>query len=122
MTPAPERPYLSIIVPVKNGVSVLPTMLGNLVRSGLPREDELLRSLAPLVLSCGERTGAVVEALGGRRCRVLGGSSERGRCECRTGHYRRPRRSDGQQAARASIHGFLLRVECPGSPGTVREI
>jgi len=39
MTPAPERPYLSIIVPVKNGVSVLPTMLGNLVRSGLPRES-----------------------------------------------------------------------------------
>lgn len=39
MTPAPERPYLSIIVPVKNGHTVLPTMLGNLVRSELPRES-----------------------------------------------------------------------------------
>jgi len=39
MTSAPERPYLSIIVPVKNGHSVLPTMLGNLVRSELPRES-----------------------------------------------------------------------------------
>ena len=37
--PHPERPYLSVIVPVKNGHSVLPTMLGNLVRSELPRES-----------------------------------------------------------------------------------
>jgi GT2 family glycosyltransferase len=36
---APERPYLSIIVPVKNGETVLPVMLGNLVRSELPRES-----------------------------------------------------------------------------------
>ena len=33
MTPAPERPYLSIVVPVKNGQAMLPIMLGNLVRS-----------------------------------------------------------------------------------------
>jgi GT2 family glycosyltransferase len=39
MTPAPERPYLSIIVPVKNGQAMLPIMLGNLVRSELPRES-----------------------------------------------------------------------------------
>ena len=39
MTSAPERPYLSIIVPVKNGQSVLPIMLGNVVRSSLPRES-----------------------------------------------------------------------------------
>jgi GT2 family glycosyltransferase len=39
MTAAPERPYLSIIVPVKNGQTVLPIMLGNLVRSELPRES-----------------------------------------------------------------------------------
>jgi len=39
MTSTPERPYLSVIVPVKNGHSVLPTMLGNLVRSELPRES-----------------------------------------------------------------------------------
>jgi hypothetical protein len=35
----PERPYLSIIVPVKNGQPVLPLMLGNLSRSELPRES-----------------------------------------------------------------------------------
>jgi GT2 family glycosyltransferase len=35
----PERPYLSIVVPVKNGQTVLPIMLGNLVRSELPRES-----------------------------------------------------------------------------------
>lgn len=39
MTLTPERPYLSIIVPVKNGQMVLPIMLGNLVRSELPRES-----------------------------------------------------------------------------------
>jgi len=35
----PERPYLSVVVPVKNGQSVLPVMLGNLSRSELPRES-----------------------------------------------------------------------------------
>jgi Glycosyl transferase family 2 len=39
MTSAPERPYLSIIIPVKNGQTVLPIMLGNLVQSELPRES-----------------------------------------------------------------------------------
>jgi glycosyltransferase involved in cell wall biosynthesis len=35
----PDRPYLSVIVPVKNGHSVLPRMLENLARSELPRES-----------------------------------------------------------------------------------
>jgi glycosyltransferase involved in cell wall biosynthesis len=35
----PDRPYLSVIVPVKNGHHVLPRMLGNLARSELPRES-----------------------------------------------------------------------------------
>ena len=35
----PEHPYLSIIVPVKNGQTVLPVMLENLSRSELPRES-----------------------------------------------------------------------------------
>ena len=39
MTSPLERPYLSVVVPVKNGQSVLPTMLGNLARSELPRES-----------------------------------------------------------------------------------
>ena len=34
----PDRPYLSVIVPVKNGHNVLPRMLGALSRSELPRE------------------------------------------------------------------------------------
>jgi len=35
----PDRPYLSVIVPVKNGHDVLPRMLGALSRSELPRES-----------------------------------------------------------------------------------
>jgi len=35
----PDRPYLSIIVPVKNGHEVLPRMLDMLSRSELPRES-----------------------------------------------------------------------------------
>lgn len=34
----PDRPYLSVIVPVKNGHKVLPRMLDGLSRSDLPRE------------------------------------------------------------------------------------
>jgi glycosyltransferase involved in cell wall biosynthesis len=34
----PDHPYLSVIVPVKNGHNVLPRMLGMLSRSALPRE------------------------------------------------------------------------------------
>jgi len=34
----PDRPYLSVVVPVKNGHDVLPRMLGALSRSELPRE------------------------------------------------------------------------------------
>ena len=39
MTLAPERPYLSIIVPVKNGQMVLPIMLRLLVGSRPDAED-----------------------------------------------------------------------------------
>jgi len=35
----PDHPYLSVIVPVKNGHSVLPRMLDGLSRSALPRES-----------------------------------------------------------------------------------
>ena len=35
----PDHPYLSVIVPVKNGHSVLPRMLDMLSRSALPRES-----------------------------------------------------------------------------------
>jgi glycosyltransferase involved in cell wall biosynthesis len=35
----PDRPYLSVIVPVKNGHVVLPQMLAMLARSELPRES-----------------------------------------------------------------------------------
>ncbi len=35
----PDHPYLSIVVPVKNGQMVLPIMLANLSRSELPRES-----------------------------------------------------------------------------------
>ena len=35
----PDRPYLSVVVPVKNGHSVLPRMLEMLSRSQLPRES-----------------------------------------------------------------------------------
>ena len=34
----PDRPYLSVVVPVKNGHDVLPRMLDMLSRSELPRE------------------------------------------------------------------------------------
>ena len=34
----PDHPYLSVIVPVKNGHTVLPRMLDMLSRSELPRE------------------------------------------------------------------------------------